>query len=417
MSRRLVLALVATWTVVVLIAPGLLWLGGYGQEKTSLQNRKKSGRPSPTTTTVADGTFGKALAEWAWDVVPYRRQLLRFDHTLDYRLLGDSPTPDDIVLGENGFVFLTERIGGSKAGKVDTRSVIKLVRKLQKILDKRGVRLVVSISPIKGTLYPEYLPEPHRTAHQESTSPLVEAIGREARRPGSPFVDGWGLMLADKARRLEDFPDGDPRRYLFRPLDKHWNLEAGRIQAKGILDRVDPNLWQEDIAPSIDDDGYVSREAELSRIYFKMALQERYTTATLSRLRHQKTSAQRLNSRHRMHRFTSTALPGAPPVDPRKIAVIRDSFLNGGLGPHDAHDAGIPTLASFFAETKVVHWDHFLKAPKEYAAAVADVDVLVIQVVQGHIYHLVKDAHLLETLARTIADRPPIADKGEPALP
>jgi hypothetical protein len=402
MSRALGSLLVLCFAALLLL-PGIAALVGVEGGGEALQNRTVKARPTPTWATVWAGTFSGDVTDWLWDVLPLRDRLLALDHRLDLHVLGDSPVPDKVVFGDDGFAFRIDRVAGHRAGAIDAERVLTVVKHLQTAATETGRRLLVVVSPTKASLYPELLPAPHRRLFEQSAAPTMTAL----RERGPPVLDLWTPLLAEKARLAASTSLPHPRlRFLFRPLDDHWSLETGQLQARHIVEAIAPGAWHEDRIV-VDAHGHVEKESELSSIYLKTGDVEPYTTARLAdgvTLRRRQVP---IPGGYAAAVFDNTS-EGERGPDPARVLVVRDSFLSPlPDGPEWARDGGIDAIAASFAHTTFIHWGSIGVADEHddiVRPLFRDHDVVVLQVAQGELGTFVARAG---TVIRLMRDRPP----------
>lgn len=379
--------------VAFIATPGIAWIAGVEGGGSALENKALGPPPKPTFDAVWGGTWGARFSDWVWDRLPLRDVMLRLDHRVDFNVLRDAPTPQ-VLLGRQArdFVFARERVYGPKAGSVKPAAVVKAFDRIKKAFGAAGVRVIIVVSPNKATLYEEELPRKYRQAHKVDTAPTLTAI----RNYGAPVLDLYAPMFAEKKRLAKDSTIADPRlRTVFRATDQHWSLEAGRLQARAIVDAIDPTAWNDEMAPEIVGP-YVDAESELSKIYLKTGLTEPYARMKLRVAVKEDKGARLIN------KFTNSDVRAKP----LKIAVVRDSFLSGYVDkPEPAQDAGLQTIASFFKSATFLHWNMFVKKGSE--RHFKDADVVVIQVYDGNLYHVVRHVARFEQLAKSMRPAPP----------
>jgi len=412
MSRAVGFVLVLCFAA-LLLAPGVAALLGVKGGGEALQNRTVSARPTPTRDNVLDGSFSGAFTDWLWDVLPLRDRLLALDHRLDLQVLGDSPVPDKVVLGGEGFAFRIDRVAGHRAGAIAPERVLTAVKHLQTAATETGRRLFIVVSPTKASLYPELLPAPHRRLFEQTAAPTMTAL----RERGPPVLDLWTPLLAEKTRLAASTSLPHPRlRFLFRPLDDHWSLETGQLQARLVVEAIAPGAWHDDRVV-VDAQGYVERESELSSIYLKTGDVEPYTTARLAggvTLRRRQVS---IPGGFAAAVFDNTS-DGEHAPDPARVLVVRDSFLSPlPDGPEWARDGGIDAIAASFAHSTFIHWGSIGVADEHddiVRPLFRDHDVVVLQVAQGELGTFVARAG---TVIRLLRDRPPRAKTKTPPKP
>ena len=143
-------------------------------------------------------------------------------------------------------------------------------------------------------------------------------------------------------------------RYLFRPRDRHWAIEGGRLQAASILRRVSKTPLR--LLPARD--VITNRESELSRVYLKLGLMEAYRAHP--------------NRKPHVHRTGSNdflVYTNEKPRDPRRLVVLRDSFLNDS----------VEFIADHFARTDFIHWRLGPRWPDSVRESLDEADIVVMQ--------------------------------------
>ena len=397
MMRRSILSLALLALLAVFLGgPGVAWLAGVHGGGNALENKALGPRPKLTWQAAADASWGSAFSDWVWDSIPLRDVFLRADHKIDVAV-GDSPLPGSVILGINngpeGFVFTRKRVFGRSAGDVNVKQLRNAIKSVSAAFKEAGVPLVLVVSPNKATMYPEYLPPAYRAENERKVEPVVDALAAY----GPPVLNLWAILRKEKQRLLDatDLPNARLR-YLFRPYDDHWSVETGRIQAREIVNAVDPTAWDERVLPRIV--GYALVESELSKIFLKTGEQEWYAKMEESGLVDVTVApAPGANMISFVSRPTATFTP-----KPLKLVVIRDSFLSGfaGMEPGPQSDAGMTTVARFFSRTLFIHWDTLATQPKKAIEQVRDADAVVVQVTQGNVGNVIRYAKVLTDLAR-----------------
>ena len=365
-----------------LCAPGAAWLAGAKGSTATFENRALHARPKPTFDTLVRGTFGTAFSDWVWDRIPFRPRLLVLDHTVDWYVLRDSPVTS-IFVGDGDMLFLKDR---TLYGAPPTQ-VMASVTALERAFAAAGVPLVIAVSPMKGSIYRDKMPPAYRAAFDAVVQPTEEAL---LKHRGS-VIDLWTPIRAARAAGVPVFRNGDT----------HWNLEAGRIQAKGIVDTIAPGTWREDAAPLVSTTT-TAADSELVRIYWKVGPQEQYASLTTQVKSVKKMLPVRSkNGGDAFELHTEPQRDFTP--DPRRVVVIHDSFLSEWTGrPRDAQDGGVETLAAFFADTRFIHWDLVNERPVDVQRLLLDADVVVVQVVETNVGNLVRHGPKLVAAARAV---------------
>ena len=398
----------------VLGLPGAASLVGLGAAK----DRLVSGRPRPPPlqlSSLLSGRFGHDMSDWVFDVVPFKASLSRLDSLIDVAIFRDSPAPGQLVLGQRGFAF---RIDGRATP--DPQALLHTVMHLDAEATRAGRRLLVAVSPSKASLYPEYLPAPHRRSHAKTTGPIEASLQAMSTSTDSPVLDVWGPMRVEKKRLLAVKEPAHRRlRFVFRPTDDHWSFEAGQVQARVIVTAIDASAWHDDrvvMTPP-----YVFRESELNALFLHAGFQEPYVAAALNpdlvleqTIDELDGGAGRTNA---VTTFRSTSTGSMAPL-PRRVVVVHDGFLTGlPVTPGPGSDGGIEALAASFAQTTFVPWDALSGSTAALLPFFSDADVVVVQVGEAQVGDLMVYEDALVALLRAAADAPTTSSRAPHPAP
>lgn len=376
-------------------APGAAWLLGAEGGDASLQNRATTVPTKFSWTAAWDGSFAKDVDAFVWDRVPFRAPFLKLEHALSSRLFRDSPVPGVIVVGDGDFEYVKDRSVGPHGGWVDAKRLDRTLTNIERAFDDAGVPLFLVISPTKAVAHPERMPPGLRRVFDATVQVVSDRLEHRA-QSDKHIVPLWAVFRAERERlRTADVAD-DRLRTLFRAHDLHWNVEAGRLQAKAIVDAVAPGIWDARCVPVLDG-RFVELDPELKNIYTKIGPTEPYQGIAVAPgvvLKREKPPAKQ---------SSAYAATSACATSPRRLAVVRDSFLNAAADePAPAQDGGIQTIASFFAASTFVHWDAVATDTARAERALAGADVVVIQVVQANLGNLITHEKKLIAIARAM---------------
>ena len=136
------------------------------------------------------------------------------------------------IQGREGWLFPAWELGTV----ADAQPAVQLIGQTREVLERRGIHLVVALTPSKVRIYPEYLPANLRlpAGFEISLARQVTAL-REA---GVEVVDLSGPMLAAKPR---------PQ---FLRTDSHWSVDAATAAARAVASRVRATGWIADLPKS-----------------------------------------------------------------------------------------------------------------------------------------------------------------------
>ena len=196
----------------------------------------KMARPRLTLRSWWSGEYQRQREAYDNERVGFRGPLVRTYNQIQFSLFekvaGRRGT--QLVVGRDGWLYEWEYVRYYVwPGRCPERKLEPLVaglRRLQDALDRRGVVLVVAISPSKPEIYPEHLPvriqsQPRRA---ETETDYARMIGL-FERYGIRRVDGHALFKTWKSAAA--YP-------LFPPVGVHWNQYGAFLMTRQILDTV-----------------------------------------------------------------------------------------------------------------------------------------------------------------------------------
>ncbi|WP_157586991.1 alginate O-acetyltransferase AlgX-related protein [Spirosoma arboris] len=149
-----------------------------------------------------------------------------------YKILGQSPLPEKVVVGKNGWFYL----GNSYNQVVDQhRGLVPLSDSSaalitdhligrQQELARQGIKLYVLIAPDSQTIYPEYLPD-----HLQQSKELsrLDVLKRAMAKTNLPFIDIRDTLLAAKRTHR-----------VYYQTDTHWNEYGTLVGCAALLNRI-----------------------------------------------------------------------------------------------------------------------------------------------------------------------------------
>ncbi|MCX6276265.1 MAG: hypothetical protein NTV09_13775, partial [Bacteroidetes bacterium] len=142
-----------------------------------------------------------------------------------------SPNPDKVIIGSDGWLYLTERcfplIMGTNLFTDEQLQKIKMKfdERALHLKNKFNSRLYFAIAPLKHTIYPEYLPASARISKSETrTDQLVRLFSNDT------MVNLIDVMAALKEKKSNHI--------LYYKIDNHWNDIGGFIAYSKIITEI-----------------------------------------------------------------------------------------------------------------------------------------------------------------------------------
>jgi hypothetical protein len=192
------------------------------------ENRLKKERPSEWLKLFEPGAvFAHQYEEYFNDRYGFRDLLIRFRNQIDYTVFQKS---EKIVIGRNGWLFYKsvveeEEILAEKMPAADWGGICARIVKLHGMLASRSITLVMLVSPMKNSIYPEMLPAgaPRRPSptHFERFRAFLRA------HPEIMTVDTFPLL-----QRLKGSMQ------VYYKNDFHWTDAAGAYAARDLIQKL-----------------------------------------------------------------------------------------------------------------------------------------------------------------------------------
>lgn len=218
----------------ILCAPALQSLTGIAPRRP-LGGVERPVPPTPPVTLASwhDGTLQAAVLAGFDRGLGLRDWIVRTDDQLRYWLSGT--TKGDVTCGRDGWLHHTSYLPACDQADAATQRLLLMnlanLRRLQEVLDRRGVLLMLLLSPNKSRLFPERLPALHRRIAAAPVPSHHEFVAEYLRESGLHCLDAHALFGRWKADGV-DFP-------LFPRGGAHWSAFACAKVAALLLDELD----------------------------------------------------------------------------------------------------------------------------------------------------------------------------------
>lgn len=219
-TQRLVIAMF----LVFFGAPALLAIAGF--ETESVENRSKSDFPELELGRLLDESFYSELAGALNDRNPVRSVAIGLNARIGLAF-GESP---NVVVGEDGWLFLTDSAEASCVTEAEAAAVVANVELLQRAYELSGRRLVFSIGPDKASIYGENLKGEGNACIEENRATWESA-----------FVGTSDVVLLWAP--LEQASKDD---LVYHVADTHWNAVGASIAVREVVDELQAGVWSDD---------------------------------------------------------------------------------------------------------------------------------------------------------------------------
>jgi hypothetical protein len=175
------------------------------------------------------------VEDWYQDTWSWRAPFVRFSSWLNYRGFGRSPLPDKALIGKEGWLFRGGMSLDLVRGKL--RFTQGQLRQLQRELETRrdsvaarGGQYYLAIAPLKGRIYPEYLPDNVRILNPENAT---DQLLRHLRENSTiDYID----LREPLYRAAHSAEAGDTLLYYL--TDHHWSPAGALYAGRELLRRL-----------------------------------------------------------------------------------------------------------------------------------------------------------------------------------
>jgi hypothetical protein len=174
---------------------------------------KRTLTQAPVFSWKTAASFPKIFEGYFNDRFGGRKFLVRWNNYIHVKWLDVSPVRS-VLVGKEGWLFLTEGINDYRGKTVLTKEQLDLIRRTirekKARLGEWGIPLVILIAPNKHTIYPEYLPDGiTRVNPKTRLDQILEYLNEEER-----------AVLVDVRKELRE---GKKDRLVYARTDTHWN--------------------------------------------------------------------------------------------------------------------------------------------------------------------------------------------------
>jgi len=197
-----------------------------------------------------------ALADYFNKNFGFRDEMIYLNAWRDVKLFDSSPNLD-VVVGKDGWLFLSKALVPKKLSNEDLDLVAKKLLDMQNVFEWRGTKFLFVLVPDKKSVYPEFLPDRLSSLVDANYSKFVESLSNA----GVSFVALRNFLVANKFTTL------------YSLFDTHWNRYGAFISFVQIMKTIG---FGSPVIASVDE---YSRAGDLSRV---VGLDEIEETLTVS---------------------------------------------------------------------------------------------------------------------------------------
>lgn len=232
MKRSTTLAITAL-AVVVFATPLVMFIAGM-RSGPGFENRALAEPPQLSVRSLFDTSMYQQIATYYVDHVPLREQATRGDAWIDYHFLGDSPNPEEVVFGSNGWLFSP---GTFNCPEIlpSPEHVVDNAGLLMSVLVQSGRNVAFVVVPGKPTVMADELGslEGRSMCARENAERLRAAFEAD---PPTGYLDVWRVML-------NGYAGGEQ---VYSRDDTHWTWIGAALTGEVIVEHLWPGEWSDE---------------------------------------------------------------------------------------------------------------------------------------------------------------------------
>lgn len=348
--------------LILLTLPTLDQVFGLTGRFKSTENRRIAQLPELNLKQVK--RFARQFDQYYRENFGGRNALVYAYSSWKYGLLHQSPLPERVVMGKQGWFFvgdvsnnvIKQHRGLLPYSPDSIQLIVDRLVDCQQQMARRGVRLYVTVAPDSHTIYPENLPEQlKQSASPSRLDQLKQAIAQTT----IPFIDVRDTLLRAKQQQV-----------VYYKTDTHWNHMGNLIACSQLINRIKADFPEVDSAQLIN--YHMTKKnrkgGDLVTLFmFQDDIQEEFYELR-PRFQNQPLRAENFENVEN-HTF-GRRVTGPNSTNP-KLMLLGDSF----------GESMVLFLGDYFAETYFARGNQLRQAPIDAEKP----DILVIEIVERNI--------------------------------
>ena len=322
----------------VLCGMWILWLLlGRFIDQENYENRELAEMPKWTAETAEQ--FPRDFENFFNDRLPFRNQMITLNSGVDYYVFGRSAHYRTMV-GKDGWLFYSDSADGNPIAcyqgtnllpEEELKAIAANCLRQRDLLAEQGCAFVIYIAPNKNRVYPEYMPDVYGPPAE--TYRALQIVNYLRENTDLRVVYPYDNLMTAKSAVSEK---------LYYKTDTHWNLIGGYVGARTLLQELGIEIPElSDPSLKITQNGFKKGDLakNLGLTAQLMSSDPEYTIEGYD------THGAELAAE------TDTSyLFRAEGADPRKLFVVRDSFVLSMM----------PYLSAQFNESYFKHFIYYL---------------------------------------------------------
>jgi hypothetical protein len=215
---------------ILLLLPTLDQIFGLTSRFGSTENRQISKIPPLNFPHVR--SFTRQFDQYYKENFGWRNALFYAYSRWKLNVLGESPLPEKVVVGKNGWFYLgnsynnviNQHRGLQPLSADSARYITNHLLMRQQELAKQGIRLYVMVAPDSHSIYPEFLPN---RLGGTSTPSRLDVLKQAIQQTSVPFIDVRDTLTRTKAHHI-----------VYHQTDTHWNDYGTMVGSATLLERI-----------------------------------------------------------------------------------------------------------------------------------------------------------------------------------
>lgn len=342
-------------------------------------DNKRLVAPKIDAQNLTDPRFYRSVLAYARDASPIRARLIQGSSLLDFKVFGDSPAPNDVLVGDGGWLYGREAIRELCAPASATTAAQNLVDTVD-FLRSQGVQTLFTVAPAKFAIHPEHLTDVQ--AELAECAKANDEILRQYFAGSDPdgLINSWSVFETLKSEGTDPY---------FK-TDTHFNYAGSIPWMKALVTALDRDIWDEDAIVDYGRTDFIGNLMTLIGLgrpeSARLVIIDRGLPRTPTEQLHDRFSEEQTATERYLSPPSSTAV-----LIEGRVIVLKDSFM----------DLPAPSFAQYFHDLTVTDWrsqdsvDYFIQ--NALAA-----DVVIIQTAEHSILERFAHRSLREALQQTV---------------
>ncbi|MBN2158509.1 MAG: hypothetical protein JW807_03865 [Spirochaetes bacterium] len=232
LAKKIFIGALCAFIVLILVQTYLKPFGDMILSGVEVKARPSISSPND----VMSGTFQDTVEAWLKQNIGFRGYSVKSDNQINYSLFNEFSRshPRRIILGKNKQLYELPYIDNYNRNTVlprkDMEAQVADLKKLQQALARKNIRLLLTITPSKASIYPEYIPDKfinHDNLLKEDNYQILLPL---LRRYGVDFLDGREMFIGFKKAGVPN---------IFPTSGSHWSLYGAYLFTEKLIERME----------------------------------------------------------------------------------------------------------------------------------------------------------------------------------